>query len=81
MVEHPTCKPVVVGSKLATTDIEKENNNKYLSTYQDFSGLYYKHVTIINDDSSISKLSFKLIDDARVVIYDCNKFILQATDV
>ncbi len=44
------------------------------------SGLYYIHVTIINDDSSvINKWSFKLIDDARVVIYDRNKFIIQAT--
>ncbi len=44
------------------------------------SGLYYKHVTIVNDDSSvISKWSFKLIDDLRVVIYDCHRFILQAT--
>jgi hypothetical protein len=43
------------------------------------SGLYYKHVTIINDNSSIiNKWSFKLIDDARVVIYDCNRFIIQA---
>jgi hypothetical protein len=46
------------------------------------SGLYYKLVTIVNDDSSIiSKWSFKLIDDPRVVIYDRNKFIMQATDV
>ncbi len=34
-------------------------------------GLYYKHVTIVNDDSSaVSKWSFKLIDDPRVIIYD-----------
>ncbi len=45
------------------------------------SGLYYKHVTIVNDDSSIiSKWSFKLSDDPRVVIYDCHTFIIQATD-
>ena len=44
--------------------------------------MYYKHVTIVNDDCSvISKLSFKLIDDPRVVIYDCHKFIIQATGV
>jgi hypothetical protein len=43
-------------------------------------GLYYKHVMIVNDDSSIlSKWSFKLIDDPRVVIYDHYKFIIQAT--
>ncbi len=39
------------------------------------SGLYYKHVTIVNDDSSIvSKWSFKLINDARVIIYNPNMF-------
>ena len=37
----------------------------------DTCGLYYKHVTIINDNSSVvNKWSFKLIDDPRVVIYD-----------
>jgi hypothetical protein len=45
-----------------------------------FSGLYNKHVTIVNNDSSIvSKWSFKLMDDARVVIYNHNMFIIQAT--
>jgi len=43
-------------------------------------GLYYKHVTIINDDSStFSKWNFKLSDDARVAIYDPHMFIVQAT--
>ncbi len=41
---------------------------------------YYKHVTIVNDDPSVvSNQSFKLIDDPRVVIYDCHRFIIQAT--
>jgi len=41
-------------------------------------GLYYKHVTIVNYDSSnISKWSFKLIDDTRAAIYDHNMFIIQ----
>jgi len=44
------------------------------------SGLYYKHMTIVNDDSSIvSEQTFDLIDDARGVIYDCHMFIIQAT--
>jgi hypothetical protein len=44
-------------------------------------GLYYKHVTILNDVSIvISKWSFKLIDDPRVIIYDCHWFIIQATE-
>ncbi len=47
-----------------------------------FSGLYYKHVTIINDNSSIvSKWSFKLSDDPRVIIYNHHGFIIQATGV
>jgi hypothetical protein len=42
-------------------------------------GLYYKHVTIVNDDSSIiNKWSFKLTDDARVIIYNQHRFIIQA---
>jgi hypothetical protein len=36
---------------------------------------------IINDDSSIlGKWRSKLTDDTRVVIYDHNMFIIQATD-
>jgi hypothetical protein len=43
-------------------------------------GLYYKHVTIVNEGSSIvSKGSFKLIDDPRVFIYDRRRFMIQAT--
>ncbi len=55
--------------------------NSYLDVQQTHlnSGLYYKHVTIVSDDSSISnKWSLKFIDDARVVIYDRNRFIIQA---
>ncbi len=44
------------------------------------SGLCYKHVMIVNDDFSIiSKWSFKLIDDPKVIIYDRHRFIIQAT--
>jgi hypothetical protein len=44
-------------------------------------GLYYKHMTIINDESSIvNKLGASLTDDARVIIYDCHMFIVQAAD-
>jgi hypothetical protein len=44
-----------------------------------FCGLYYKLIAIVNDDSSvISKGHSLLIDDARVVIYDCTMFIIQA---
>ncbi len=44
------------------------------------SGLYYKRVMILNDNSSIiNKWSFKLIDDAWVVIYNRKRFIIHAT--
>ncbi len=44
------------------------------------SGLYYKHVTIVNYASSgINKLKASLNNDARVVIYDRHMFIVQAT--
>jgi hypothetical protein len=35
------------------------------------SGLYYKHVTIVNYNSSVvNKLGASLSNDARVIIYD-----------
>ncbi len=44
-------------------------------------GLYYKHMTIVNFDSSvIIKWNSKLIDTARGIMYDCRMFIVQATD-
>ncbi len=44
------------------------------------SGLYYKPMTIVNDDSRVvNKLEASLTDDARVVIYDCHMFTVQAT--
>ncbi len=44
-------------------------------------GLYYKHITIINDDSIIINMwDMSYTDDARVIIYNRNMFILQATD-
>jgi hypothetical protein len=43
-------------------------------------GMYYKHITIVNYDSSIvSKFGASLTDDARVVIYYHHMFIVQAT--
>ncbi len=39
-------------------------------------GLYYKHIMIVNYDSSIvNKFRASLTDDARVVIYNCHMFI------
>jgi hypothetical protein len=46
------------------------------------SGLYYKPMTIVNDDSRfINKLETSLTDDARVIIYDHHMIIVQATDL
>jgi hypothetical protein len=42
-------------------------------------GLYYKHVTIVNDDSRIiNKFEALLTDDARVITYNHHVFIVQA---
>ncbi len=46
------------------------------------SGLYYKHMLIVNDNSSVViKWSFKLIGATRSVIYESHMFIVQATGV
>jgi len=43
--------------------------------------MYYKPMTIINDDSRvIPKLEISLTDDDRVIIYDHHMFLVQATD-
>jgi hypothetical protein len=40
----------------------------------------YKLMTIVNDDSRVNnKLEASLTDDARVIIYDRQMFIVQAT--
>ncbi len=44
------------------------------------SGLCYKHIMILNDDSSIvNEFEASLTDDARVVIYDRHMFIVKVT--
>jgi hypothetical protein len=46
------------------------------------SGLYHihKHITIVNDDSSIvNKFEASLTDNARVVNYNCHMFIARTT--
>jgi hypothetical protein len=46
------------------------------------SGLFYKHITIVNDDSNIvNKWLKSLTDNLRVVIYNCNMFIIQANGI
>jgi hypothetical protein len=55
-----------------TTLIQRYNKNATC-------GLYYKRMMIVNDNSRVvTKLETSLTDDARVVIYDCHMFIVQA---
>jgi len=43
-------------------------------------GLYHKHMTIVNYASRVvNKLKALLNEDARVIIYDCHVFMVQAT--
>ncbi len=50
-----------------------------LSLWVEHSGLNYKPMMIVNDDSwVVKKLEASLTDDARVVIYDRHMFIVQA---
>ncbi len=45
-------------------------------------GLYYKHVTIVNEAyRGVNKLKASLNDAARGVIYDRHMFIVQVTDL
>jgi hypothetical protein len=44
------------------------------------NSLYYKPITIINDNSSVvNKLETSLTDDTRVINYNHHMFIVQAT--
>jgi hypothetical protein len=41
--------------------------------------MYYKHITIVSDDSStVNEFETSLTDDARVVIYYRHMFIVEA---
>ena len=43
-------------------------------------GLYYKHITIVNDNTTIiNKFEASLTDNARVIIYNHRICIVQAT--
>jgi hypothetical protein len=59
---------------------ESELLKSWLRSYLFFCGLYYKPITIVNDDSRVvNKLETSVADDARVIIYDRHMFIVQAT--
>jgi hypothetical protein len=45
-------------------------------------GLYYKHITIVNDNTSIvNKFEASLTDDTRLIIYNRHKFIVKPTGI
>ncbi len=49
------------------------------ATIEAVCGLYYKPLTIVNDEARIiNKLDASLTDDITVVIYDRHMFIVQA---
>ncbi len=51
-----------------------------MSKFRPICALYYKHITIVNDDSSIvNKFEASLTDHARVIIYDRHMLIVRAT--
>ncbi len=55
------------------------DDRKWRHTEGHLCGLYYKPKMIRNDDSRVvNKLETSLTDDARVIIYDCHEFIVQA---
>jgi hypothetical protein len=63
---------------------KKERNEKGISRSSKLGtcGLYYKPMMIVNNDARIvNKLDASLTDDAKVIIYDCHMFIVQATGV
>ncbi len=63
-------------NRLVCNGLSRRNTVAFLS-----SGLYYKPMTIVNDDSRVvNKLETPLNDDARVIIYDRHMFIVPATD-
>jgi hypothetical protein len=58
-----------------------ERINKCLSIPM-ISGLYYKHMMIVNDASSVvNKIEALLTDNARVIIYDHHVFIAHSTEL
>ncbi len=53
---------------------------RWVTSLYKHCGLYYRSMTIVNDNSRVvNKLEASLTDDARVIIYDRQMFIVQAT--
>ncbi len=68
-------------------EVKKENGfgqraDRLKTYYNKASGLYYKHIMSVNDDSSVvNKFETSLTGEARVVIYNCHLFKVRATGV
>ena len=66
-------------AKLKHSSLFCNSVNQKMIYKTDTSGLYYKPMTIVNDDSSVvNKLETSLTDNARGIIYDHHMFIVQA---
>ncbi len=62
-----------------TYDCHYNDCNGFIIQATEACGLYYKHITIISDNSRVfNKFEASLTDDARVLIYDRHMFIVQA---
>ena len=63
-------------------DLANKKQIFQLTVFHPICGQYYKHITIINYDSSIvNKFVPSLTDNTRVIIYDHHMFVLQASGV
>ncbi len=84
LIRHQ-CKKITVLSChrcIINNGVEKMNNIKIKIIILTTGGLYYKHITIVNDDSSIiNKWLESFTDDTRVIVQNHNMFIILATDV
>ncbi len=77
---HYTGLPRLVMNKQYNLSDPFVNYKESESCRYDTCSLYYKHITILNDDSRVfNKLETSLTDNAKVIIYDCHMFIVQAT--
>ena len=52
---------------------------------ENYYGLYYKHIMIIDDNSRVIRMMLKIVaslyDNSRGVIYNSNMFIVQTTGI
>ncbi len=78
---HWTSKPVIflcqLSQKTVGKDVSLAKCGIELLNGAPIWGLYCKHITIVNYDSSIiNKFGATLTEKARVIIYNCPMFIV-----